>query len=100
MVSWDDVSMHVSLQFSKQITSVGVIAPFQLLKHYIQYVCSIFWWNLLMFGMILLLLGTYDNFKTDLLYRSYSPFLTGDCRGRNRMVVGFTTTHATIAYHH
>ena len=39
--------------------------------------------------------------RQDLLYRSYSgPSLTGCCRGRNRRVVGFTTTHAISAYHH
>jgi len=25
---------------------------------------------------------------------------TGGCRGRNRMVVGFTTTYAISTYHH
>ena len=27
-------------------------------------------------------------------------FVTRSCRGHGRMVVGFTTTYAIIAYHH
>jgi len=35
-------------------------------------------------------------------YFSFSYFTNGrwGCHGRDRMVVGFTTTHAISAYHH
>ena len=34
------------------------------------------------------------------LYDAFLPFIMRDRRGRDRMVVGFTTTYAISAYHH
>jgi len=46
---------------------------------------------------MVILIPYLDVYNT---HSSHGPFNTGGRRGRDRMVVGFTTTYAISAYHH